>query len=207
MKHRLFSLVIVAVKLISVSGEDFFGGVVLPTEISIAVDESIFIKIKKPIEAQTECSFQAPGKKEVNPLDSFVKFSDDKCGIRIDKVQRAHEGVWKLISKFKNSTHERSIKGTSLVYVKERLVAPEPDNRIYASTENFAPSLQGYNMSYCYVSRSLGLLRLSEIDKTKCMIPQGLESDFRDGAWVVRMGVEGESAEVSFSVNIQSTGE
>lgn len=206
MKHRVL-FVIAAVKLFLAAGENFFGGVVLPTEISIAVDESIFIKIKHPLQEQNECIFQAPGKKELNPTDLFVKFSDDKCGIRIDKVQKTHEGVWKLISSFKNATYEKSIKGTSLVYVKERLVVPPADNRIFASTENFAPTLQGYNLSYCYVSRDLGLSRMSEIYKEKCMIPQGLESDFRDGKWTVRMGVLGESAEVSFAVNIKSTGE
>lgn len=179
MKHHLvlFTVIFSFAQLILTL--DFFDDVVIPSEISVAVDESIFIKIKIPIESQTECEFQAPGKKEINPSDSFVKFSDDKCGIRIDKVQKAHDGVWKLISTFKNSTYENSIKGTSVVRVKDRAIVAQQDNRIFASTENVAPSLEGYNLNYCYVSKSSGFSKMSEIDKMKCMIPQGLESDFR----------------------------
>jgi hypothetical protein len=181
MKHHLFVFTVIfsfAQEILTL-GSDFFDSVVIPSEISIAVDESIFIKIKNPIDSQTECKFQAPGKKEINPSDSFVTFSDDKCGIRIDKVQKLHEGVWKLISTFKNSTYENSIKGTSVVRVRDRVNVSQQSNRIFASTENVTPSLEGYNLNYCYVSKNSGFTRMSEIDKMKCMIPQGLESDFR----------------------------
>lgn len=210
MKHHsfLFLFIFASFEPIIALETDFFGGVVLPSEIAVAVEESIYLKIKKPIDMQTSCAYQAPGKKELNSPDSSVKFTDDKCGIRIDNVAKAHEGVWKLISTFKNSTFENSIKGTSVVKVKDRVqnILPKQENRIYASNENFAPFLQGYNMSYCFVLKNAGSTKMVEIDNSKCMIPQDLDSDFRDGEWMVKMGVQGESQEISFSVNIQSKG-
>lgn len=184
-------------------GRDFFDTTVIPSDILVAVEESIYIKIKNPIASQTECSYKAPGKKEINSPDTFVKFSDDKCGIRIDKVQKSHAGAWKLMSTFKNSSYESSIKGVSVVRVKERAIVPRVD-KIYAGSENFAPA--DVNMSYCYVTKTVGLAKLTEIDQMKCMVPQNLQDDFRDGEWNVRMGVDGESREITFTVNIQSTG-
>lgn len=206
MKHLVaFAILINSCRIILSLDRDFFPSVVIPSEISIAVDESIFIRIKNPIEGQTSCSFQAPGRKEINLADSFVQLSDDKCGIRINKVQKSHEGIWKLISTFKNSTFENSVKGTSVVNVKERIVVPKDrKDRIFASTENFAPT--GFNLSYCHVSKDAGFAKLSEIDKMNCMIPQDLDDDFREGAWLVKIGVQGESQEISYSVNIHSTG-
>lgn len=205
MKHLvLFSLVVHVVFSLD---EDFFGSVVIPSDASITLDESIYIKLKNPIESQTKCEYQAPGKKDRNSRDDYVKFTDDKCGIRIEKVQKFHAGVWKLISTYKNSTFENTIKGTSRVEVKDKIVIANLENRVFSPKDNFAPP--NVDLSYCYVSKTVGMTtRMSEIDKTKCMIPQDIDNDeFTNGEWLVRLGVKGVTNEFSFSVNIQSTGE
>lgn len=200
MEHLLlFATLIHALRVVVSLERDFFESVVIPAEIVVAVDESIYMKIKNPLERQTECAFKAPDG------NTFVQFSDDKCGIRIEKVQRYHAGVWKLKSTFRNSTYETSIKGISVVRVKERAKAPPLDNRAFSGGEDFAPS--GVDLNYCYVSKTVGATKLSDIEKMKCSIPTGLGSDFAYGLWNVLVGVEGESREVSFSVNIQSMGE
>lgn len=205
MKHlSLFSLLVCSAYVAQALDMSFFDTVAMPSDISIAVDESIYLKIINPIEGQTGCSYKAPGKKELNSADPFVSFSDDKCGIKIEKVQKYHEGVWKLMSVFKNSSHENSIKGTSVVHVMDRVTVEKKQNQIFASDENFLPS--GYDFNYCYVSRRLGFSKLSEINSMKCTIPQNLDNDFAEGEWVVNLGLSGMSNEVTYSVNIQSTG-
>ena len=178
---------------------------VIPSEILVTVGESLYIKVKNPVASQTSCKYKAPGKKEINSPDAFVKFSDDECGIKIEKVQQSHVGAWKLILTFKNSTHEGSIQGTSVVGVREPITVAVKRDQIFSSSENFAPT--GYNLNYCFVSKTTGSMKLSEIETAKCMIPQGLNDEYRDGIWNVRMGVEGISKEVTFSVNIQAMGE
>lgn len=207
MKHLvLFS---VAIHVVFSLNEDFFGSVVIPSDVSITIDESIYIKIQNPIERQTKCEYQAPGKKDRNSLDSFdsfVKFTDDKCGIKITKVQKFHEGVWKLISTYKNSTFENTIKGTSRVEVKDKIVIPNQENRVFSPKDNFAPP--NVDLNYCYVSKLTGMTtKMTGIDTTKCMIPQDIDNDdFQNGEWSVRVGVKGVTNEISFSVTIQSTG-
>lgn len=206
MKHlKLFTIVILSFQ-VGVSVElGLFENAVIPSEILVSVDESIYIRMKNRVESQTSCTYKAPGMKEINKADAFVKFSDDECGIRIEKVQKTHVGIWKLILKFKNATHEGSVQGTSVIGVREPIVvAAVQENQIFASTDNFAPS--GYPLNYCYVSKTTGSTKLSEIETVKCTIPQDLTEEYKTGIWNVRMGVEGVSKEVSFTVNIQSTG-
>lgn len=181
-----------------------FESAVIPSEILVSVGESVYIRVKNPVESHTSCSYKAPGKKEINSYDPFVTFTDDECGIKIEKAQHSHVGPWKLTLNFKNATHEGSVHGISVVGVKEPVVASKVEDQVFASTDNFAPS--GYNLNYCYVSKTTGSTKFSEIETSKCTIPQGLNDEFRDGTWNVRMGVEGVSREVPFSVNIQSTG-
>lgn len=183
---------------------DFFETVVIPSTLDVSVGRSIYIKIKNPIDTQTACAYKAPGQKETNSQDAFVKFSEDKCGIRIDNIQKSHAGAWQLISTFKNTSYETSIKGVSTVSVKESAVVEKPEQEVFTYTENFAPA--GIGLSYCFVSRDLGYSKMSEIDKAKCMIPQDLSSDFREGEWDVRMGILGQPKEVTFTVNVQSIG-
>lgn len=191
--------------------EDFFDNIVIPSEVSITVDESIYIKIKNPIEKQTSCEYQAPGEKTPSSTNSTTVFgvslNDDGCGIKIEKVKETHAGVWKLISTFKNGTFENTVRGTSHVTVKDKVVVSFDENRIYSSTDDFAPP--NVDLNYCYVSKETGMMsKMTGIDTKKCMIPQDIENeDFRNGEWLVRVGVKGVSNEISFSVNIQSTGE
>jgi hypothetical protein len=187
--------------------EDFFGSVVIPSDISITLDESIYIKIKTPIEGQTKCEYQAPGKKDRNSLEFGVKVIGEGCGIKIEKVQRNHEGIWKLISTYKNATFENTIKGTSHVKVKEKIVVPFQENAVFSPKDNFAPP--NVDLNYCYVTRDNGMpSKMTGIDTKKCMIPQDIDNeDFQKGNWSVRIGVKGVTNEISFSVNIQSTGE
>lgn len=186
--------------------EDFFSNSLSPSDITITVDETIYLKIKNTIEGQTKCEYQAPGKKDRNSLDFFVKFTDDACGIKIEKVQKSHEGVWKLISTFRNSSFESSIRGTSLINVKEKLVVQHED-KIYSPKDNFAPP--NLDINYCYISKYDGIpLKISEINPQKCMIPEDImNEDFQTGMWTVRIGVKGVANEISYSVNVQSTGE
>jgi hypothetical protein len=191
----------------SVAGEDFFGGVVIPDVISITLDESIYIKMKRPIDRQTKCEYQAPGKLDRNFPDFHVKFTDDVCGIKIDKVQKEHEGVWKLISTYRNATFESSIRGASLVTVKDRLEVSLDENRIYSPKDDFAPP--NVDLNYCYVSKHDGIpSKISEIDPKKCMIPESLDNeDFQNGIWTVRLGLKGVTNEISYNVRVESTGE
>lgn len=206
MKHLLLFTIVVHVVMIS-SLDDFFGSVVIPSDVSITLDESIYIKMKTPIQGQTKCEYQAPGKKERNFRDFFVQFTDDKCGIKIARVQKSHEGVWKLISTYKNASFETSIKGTSLVRVKDKIVVPQQEKRVFSPTDNFTP--ENVDLNYCYVSKEAGMVsKMTEIDTQKCMIPQDIDNDdFQNGEWSVRVGVKGVTKEISFSVIIQATGE
>lgn len=203
MKHLV--LFVTLIKFTLTIEQDFFDDVVFPSTIQVPIDGSVYIKVKNPVESQTTCAYKAPRKNELNPPDTSVKFSEDKCGIRIDRVLKSHAGAWQLISTFKNSTYETSIKGLAILSVRESTVIVKPDHEMFSYEENFAP--EGVDMSYCYVSRSLGFLKMSDIEMSKCMIPKGLMStDFQDGEWNVRMGVIGETKEVSYSVNIRSKG-
>jgi hypothetical protein len=206
MEHLLlFAFVSIFFQAIVSLEMDFFTSIVIPAQKTIAVDESIFIKMKNPVEGQKSCLYQAPGKKDFYTPDPFVTKFDDVCGIRISKVQKNHEGIWKLIS----SNDRTSVKGTAIIHVKDRVVIEtKQNNLVYASNENFAPS--GLDLSYCYVSKNAGFeiqSEMSEIDANKCMIPKNLEKDFTDGDWTVRLGIKGESKEISFAINIQSKGE
>lgn len=202
MKHLLLLVLCV----VSTRGEDLFANVVIPSDISITVDESIYIKIKSPFERQTKCEYHAPGKKDRNSLDFFVKFTDDICGIKIEKVQKSHEGIWKLISTFKNATVETSIRGTSLVKVKNRIVVTHDKNKIFSVKDNFAPA--NVDLNYCYVSKHDGIpVKISEIDPKKCMIPENaMNEDSQNGIWNVKIGVKGITNEISYTVNVQLTG-
>jgi hypothetical protein len=200
MKHLvLFAALIRALQVVVALEHDFFENVVIPADIVVALDESIYIKIRNPLESQTECAFKAPGDA------TFVQLSDDKCGIKIEKVQKFHAGVWRLRSTFKNASFETSIRGVSVVRVKARAKLSPPDNRVFSSDDDFAP--QGVDLNYCFVSKTVGSSTLSEIEKKSCSLPTGLAPDYSEGFWNVRVGVEGESREISFSVNIHSTGE
>lgn len=205
MKHlMLFATLIYSIHFVVSVELGLFESTVIPSEILVSVGESVYIRVKNPVESRTSCSYKAPGKKEINPSDSFVAFTDDECGIKIDKVQLSHVGPWRLMLSYKNTTHEGSIQGTTVVSVREPIIVAAQTDRIYSSSDNFAPS--GYNLNYCYVSKTTGSTKFSEIETSKCIIPQGLSEEYQEGTWNVRMGVEGVSKEVSFSVNIQSTG-
>lgn len=193
---------------VALSLEDFFGNVVIPSEVSTTIDESIYIKMRTPIDKQTKCEYQAPGKKERNSLDFFVKFTNDECGIKIDKLQKYHEGIWKLISTYKNSSLELSIKGTSHVKVKDKILVPNifTETAIFSPKDNFAPP--NVELNYCHVVKDTGESLITEMDTKKCMIPENVgHKDFQNGLWKVRVGVKGVANEISYSVNIQSTGE
>lgn len=184
---------------------DFYGSATFPADVIVALDESIYIKIRNPMEMQTLCTFKAPGRKVSLDPDNFVTFSDDKCGIKIEKVQNFHAGAWTLMSTFKNLTYQNSVKGMSVVRVKQKAEATIvlPD-QVFSSLDNLAP--KGYNLSYCHVTKEVGLTNMLVIDKDRCMIPQDIETDLKIGEWQVNMGVLGEPKEISFSVNIQSKG-
>lgn len=205
MKHLVFF----AFCVVSTLGEDFFGNVVLPSDVSITLDEGIYIKMKTSIKQPSgaKCEYQAPGKKERNSPDFFVKFTEDGCGIKIEKVQIEHEGVWKLISTFKNATFERIVRGASIVKVKEKIVLSHDEKKIYSPKDNFAPP--NVDLNYCYVSKDDGIpMKLAELDPKKCMIPQNLANDdLQNGKWTVHLGIKGVTNEISYSVNIQPTGE
>ena len=202
MKHLLF----LVLSVVATRGEDFFANVVIPSDISITVDESVYIRMKSPLERQTTCEYQAPGKKDRNSPDFFVKFTEDTCGIKIEKVQKSHEGIWKLISTFKNATVETLIRGTSLVKVKNRIVVSHDENKIFSAKDNFAPA--NVDLNYCYVSKHDGIpVKISEIDSNKCMIPENARNeDSQNGIWNVKIGVKGITNEFSYTVNVQSTG-
>lgn len=180
MKHLvLFSALISAICTFEL---DFFDNEAFPSDILVSVDESIYIKLKNPIEGLvSECTYKAPGRKQFNTSEVFLKFSDDVCGIQIEKVQKLHAGAWKLISTFKNSSHQSTVKGISIVRVKERVIFAEQDNQLLSisSMEDFSPLTQN-EMSYCYVSKDLGLRKILEIEKSKCMIPE-IKPDFQEG--------------------------
>lgn len=204
MKH-LVALIIALINSAFALEKDFFESVVIPSTMEVPVDGSIYIKIKNPIKSQTACDYKPPGKKEINSDPSVVVFDKDKCAIRIERVQITHAGAWQLMSTFKNTTFETSIKGLSTVIVRESAAIVKPDQQVFSYTDNFAP--MGAELSYCFVTRSLGDLKMSDIDMTKCMIPKDVPSYFQDGEWSVRMGIVGQPREISYSVNIQSSGE
>lgn len=184
---------------------DFYGPTVIPSSSELSIGGSAYIKLKTVVDSQTACAYKAPGRKEINSAIASVKFSaEDKCGITIESVQKIHAGAWQLISTFKNSTYEMSIKGLSTIVVKESESIETPGKQFFSSDENFAPL--GVDLSYCFVSKSLGRSKLSDIDNAKCVIPKDLSSDFRDGEWNVKLGVLGEPREVSYAVQIQSSG-
>lgn len=205
MKHLvLFVTLIYSVRVGVTLEPSLLENSIVPSEILVAVGESVFIRVKNHVESQTSCTYKAPGKKEINSFDSSVKFSDDECGIRIEKVQQHHVGVWKLVLHYKNETHEGLIRGTSVIGVREPILIGKPNDQIISSSGSFAPD--GYDLSYCYVSRTVGSTKMAEIESSTCRIPQDIHNEFREGTWNVRMGIEGVTEEISFTVNVQSTG-
>ncbi|XP_053687098.1 uncharacterized protein LOC128736636 [Sabethes cyaneus] len=181
-------------------------GYVFPTNVTVAVDESVHLKILLSMNDDDRCLYREPGSTEdVDVHATFrhtyqnsrqLNVDPNECGIKISKITRADAGFWRL-TLVRGTT---LVRGVSMISVIDAPVVPDPGFRdSIDGLEEITPE----GTDYCYMLRNTETQTRDVPSYETCSLDANEMDPTGSGRWNVIVGVQGYMREMHFGVDIQ----
>ncbi|XP_077292862.1 uncharacterized protein LOC143915917 [Arctopsyche grandis] len=179
-------------------------GLSFPPHIQVVEGHDVMFKLYKTASDQEKCMLKFPNFTMINVKDKADRIEQwsEKCGVKINNVQRNDEGVWRLISEGKKGKTEALF---ALLIKENRVDINEHVEISYMEDESALLHFGSNNVSYCFMSQS------KASDNTflhaNCSTYTGKVTRGLQGSWIVKMGVPGrmdeERSESKLSIAVE----
>ncbi|XP_065086379.1 uncharacterized protein LOC135708308 [Ochlerotatus camptorhynchus] len=191
-------------------------GFIFPTSVTVAVGESVHLKIVITMDEGDRCLYREPGSDEDVDVHAPVTFrrqqriipvnaSDEtrdlnveatECGIKVLNVNHEDAGFWRLTM----MRGAQLIRGISMVNVIDVPTVPDTSDRdSIVGLEEITPA----GTDYCYVLRDSDTQTKDVPMYEQCSLEVSEMDPTGTGHWNVIAGVQGYMREMHFAINIE----
>ncbi|XP_058460044.1 uncharacterized protein LOC131435834 [Malaya genurostris] len=194
------------------TNQELMNSYIFPRSVTVAVGESIHLKLLSPMNDDDHCLYREPGSTvdiDVHASSTFNmemnndyrysyprKVDANECGIKVLKISHEDAGFWRL-TLVRGAT---VIRGISMVYVIDVPSVPDPGEQdSIVSLEEITPD----RTDYCYVLRSTDSHNRNVPMYEQCSLVTDAMDPTGSGRWNVIAGVQGHMREMNFAINIE----
>ncbi|XP_058837283.1 uncharacterized protein LOC131693465 [Topomyia yanbarensis] len=223
MKREVLVIFIYAVSVHWTSAEnlltnqELMNSYMFPTRVTVAVGESVHLKILAPMTDDDRCLYREPGSAEDIDIHAPARFHQEtrvalqntskyftprnvdanECGIKVLKISHQDAGFWRL-TMIRGATIV--MRGIAMVNVIDIPTVPDPGDRdSIAGLEEITPD----GTDYCYVLRNTESQNWDVPMYESCSLAANEMDPTGSGHWNVIAGVQGYMREMHFAINIE----
>ncbi|XP_055534891.1 uncharacterized protein LOC129724211 isoform X2 [Wyeomyia smithii] len=196
---------------------EIMNGYVFPTNVTVALGESVHLKILLSMNDEDRCLYREPGSTEdidvhgnlrqlpesrIKPSNASLpqnrQLNNDanECGIKVSTITKQDAGFWRL-TMVRGTT---LIRGVSMVTVIDVPTVPDPGSRdSIDDLEDITPT----GTDYCYMLRNTETQTRDVPMYEACTLDANEMDPTGSGRWNVIVGVRGYMRELHFGIDIQ----